>query len=68
MWWLSDKDASSMSDVPSINEWLVAACGAVRKLGPFDKPNPAENYLRELAQPCQFEKINKARDDIRAID
>jgi hypothetical protein len=65
---LSDKDASSMSDVPSTNEWLVAACGAVRKPGPFDKLDSFDNFLREEAQRCQWEKITKARDDIRSID
>jgi hypothetical protein len=66
MWWLSAADASSMEDVPSINEWLVAACGVVRKLGP--KAGAFDKFVREETQRCQREKIYKARDAIRAID
>jgi hypothetical protein len=34
--WLSAADASSMSDVPSISEWLTAWCGAVNNFFSFE--------------------------------
>jgi hypothetical protein len=60
--WLSAADASSMSDVPSIFEWLTAWCGAVNNFISFEK------VAREEVQYRRWEKINIARDAIRAID